>query len=147
MVVVAVLVLVMHPHCKLEFTQGQGQNAGMSTFTPSQVAERSGFSIDTLRYYEREGLLPGIGRTAGGRRTYSQADLDWLGLVRCLRDTGMPIADLKRYTQLCADDSTMQERLDLLERHGDEVQASIDALLRQQEQLREKIQWYRSQMT
>jgi DNA-binding transcriptional MerR regulator len=118
----------------------------MSTFTPSEVAERSGFSIDTLRYYEREGLLPGISRTAGGRRAYSQADLDWLGLVRCLRDTGMPIADLKRYTELCADDSTMEERLALLERHGDEVQASIDALLRQQEQLRAKIGWYRSQL-
>ena len=115
-------------------------------FTPSQVAERSGFSIDTLRYYEREGLLPGVSRTAGGRRSYSQSDLDWLGLVRCLRDTGMPIADLKRYTELCADDSTMEERLDLLERHGDEVQASIDALLRQQEQLRAKIGWYRSQL-
>ncbi len=116
------------------------------TFTPSQVAERSGFSIDTLRYYEREGLLPGISRTAGGRRAYSQSDLDWLGLVRCLRDTGMPIADLKRYTELCADESTLEERMALLERHGAEVQASIDALLRQQEQLREKINWYRGQL-
>ena len=118
----------------------------MSTYTPSEVAERTGFSIDTLRYYEREGLLTGIERTAGGRRAYSQRDLDWLNLVRCLRDTGMPIADLKRYAELSSDEATLQERLDLLARHDEEVQASIDALLRQQQQLREKIAWYRAQL-
>ena len=119
----------------------------MSGFSPAQVSEHTGFSLDTLRYYEKEGLLGSIERTTGGRRVYTQADVDWLGMVRCLRDTGMPIADLKRYTELCADDSTMEERLDLLERHGDEVQASIDALLRQQEQLRAKIGWYRGQLS
>ena len=118
----------------------------MTTFTTSEVAERTGFSIDTLRYYEREGLLTGINRTAGGRRAYSQTDLDWLGLVRCLRDTGMPIADLKRYTELCADGSTLGERMELLLRHDVEVQASIDALLRQQQKLHEKIAWYREQL-
>ena len=119
----------------------------MSTFTPAETAERTGFSLDTLRYYEKEGLLGTVARTAGGRRSYSQHDLDWLGLVRCLRDTGMPIADLKRYSELAADDSTMNERLALLEAHEREVQAGIDALRRQQKQLREKISWYRSQLT
>jgi DNA-binding transcriptional MerR regulator len=119
----------------------------MSGYSPSEVADRTGFSIDTLRYYEREGLLTGIERTPGGRRTYSQHDVDWLHLVRCLRDTGMPIADLRRYAELSADDATLQERLDLLAHHDAEVQAAIDALLRQQEQLREKIAWYRSQLT
>jgi DNA-binding transcriptional MerR regulator len=66
--------------------------------------------------------------------------------VRCLRDTGMPIADLRRYAELSSDDATLRERLDLLAQHDAEVQASIDALLRQQEQLREKIAWYRSQL-
>lgn len=117
----------------------------MTQFTPSQVAERTGFSLDTLRYYEKAGLLGRIDRTAGGRRAYSEGDLEWLALVRCLRDTGMPIADLRRYAELSADQSTMAERLALLEEHDRTVQASIDALLAQQRRLREKIAWYHSQ--
>ncbi|SFR71077.1 DNA-binding transcriptional regulator, MerR family [Agromyces sp. CF514] len=117
----------------------------MAEFTPAQVVERTGFSLDTLRYYEREGLIGPIDRTAGGRRTYRQEHLDWLGLVRCLRDTGMPIADLKRYTALADDESTLAQRIELLERHDREVQASIDLLLEQQRHLHEKIAWYRGQ--
>lgn len=115
------------------------------TFTPAEAADRTGFSLDTLRYYEREGILAPIARTAGGQRAYTPSDLDWLGLVRCLRDTGMPIAQLKRYSELALDASTMEERLALLEAHAVEVQASIDALLAQQQRLREKVAWYRDQ--
>ena len=118
----------------------------MSNFTPAETVERTGFSLDTLRYYEKEGLLGQVARTAGGRRSYSQHDLDWLSLVRCLRDTGMPIADLKRYSVLATDDSTLAERLALLLDHDAEVQAGIDRLLTQQRQLREKIDWYRGQL-
>jgi DNA-binding transcriptional MerR regulator len=116
-----------------------------TTFTPAEAADRTGFSLDTLRYYEREGILAPIARTSGGQRAYRPSDLEWLGLVRCLRDTGMPIAQLKRYSELAADAATMDERLALLEGHAVEVQASIDALLAQQQRLREKIAWYRDQ--
>ncbi|GHF23356.1 MerR family transcriptional regulator [Pseudolysinimonas yzui] len=116
-----------------------------TTYSPAEAADRSGFSLDTLRYYEREGILAPVSRTAGGHRAYTEGDLDWLGLVRCLRDTGMPIAQLKRYSELAVDASTMDERLALLEDHAREVQASVDALLAQQHRLREKIAWYRRQ--
>lgn len=115
------------------------------TFTPADVADRTGFSLDTLRYYEREGILAPIARTAGGQRAYSPNDVAWLELVRCLRDTGMPIAQLKRYSELAGDPSTLDERLALLEAHAVEVQASIDALLAQQQRLHEKIAWYHDQ--
>lgn len=118
------------------------ETANARTFTPAEAAAESGFSIDTLRYYEREGLLAPISRTPGGRRNYSAGDLDWLGLVRCLRDTGMPIADLKQYADLCLDASTMDERLALLEIHHQRVQEQVDLLVGQQEKLREKIRWY-----
>ncbi|GAB4086206.1 MerR family transcriptional regulator [Myceligenerans cantabricum] len=111
-------------------------------YTPAEAAAESGFSIDTLRYYEREGLLTPIARTPGGRRTYTEADLGWLALVRCLRDTGMSIADLKRYAELCLDASTMDERLALLQAHDDRVQEQVDLLVAQQRRLREKIGWY-----
>ncbi len=118
----------------------------MSGYSPAQVAEHTGFTLDTLRYYEKEGLLGAIERTGGGRRTYSQRDLDWLNLIKCLRDTGMPIAELRRYSDLGADPTTLQERLDLLEAHDRAVQEDIDKLRAQQEHLREKISWYRDQL-
>ncbi|GAA1856477.1 MerR family transcriptional regulator [Myceligenerans crystallogenes] len=117
----------------------------MTTYSPAEASAASGFSIDTLRYYEKEGILRPVARTGSGRRAYSDADLGWLDLVRCLRDTGMPIAALKRYAELSADAATLGERLALLEAHDASVQASIDALLAQQGQIREKIAWYREQ--
>ena len=117
----------------------------MITYSPAQAAVVSGFSIDTLRYYEREGILRPIARTSGGHRTYTEDDLGWLDLVHCLRDTGMPIADLKRYAELSLDEATLAARVALLEDHDRRVQESIDTLRGQQERLREKIRWYRDQ--
>jgi DNA-binding transcriptional MerR regulator len=118
-----------------------------TTFTPAETAERTGFSLDTLRYYERAGILDSVARTAGGRRAYTEADLGWLGMVRCLRDTGMPIARLREYAELARDDETVPERLELLERHDAVVQQQVDALLEQQRVLRDKIAYYRSLRT
>lgn len=117
----------------------------MITYSPAQAAEVSGFSIDTLRYYEREGILRPIARTSGGHRTYTEDDLGWLDLVHCLRDTGMPIADLRRYAELSLDEATLAARVALLEEHDRRVQDSIDTLRAQQDRLREKIRWYRDQ--
>src|SRR4051794_15523814 len=75
-----------------------GQDGCM--YSPGQVSDKTGFSLDTLRYYERIGLLDGIARTPGGRRTFTDEDLDWLDVLRCLRETGMPIAAMLRYAEL-----------------------------------------------
>jgi DNA-binding transcriptional MerR regulator len=118
----------------------------MRTYTPAEAAQLSGFSIDTLRYYERAGILSPVARTAGGRRTYTDDDLGRLGFLRCLRDTGMPIAQLRRYSELSADDGTLPERIALLEEHDAAVQAAIETLRDQQERLRSKIDWYRGEL-
>lgn len=65
------------------------------TFSPGQAAQQSGFSIDTLRYYEKIGLIT-IDRRTNGHREFNDDDFEWLGVLRCLRDTGMPIADMLR---------------------------------------------------
>jgi DNA-binding transcriptional MerR regulator len=65
------------------------------TLSPGQAAEQSGFSLDTLRYYERIGLLDDIDRASSGHRRFREEDLEWLGVLRCLRDTGMPIAQMR----------------------------------------------------
>jgi DNA-binding transcriptional MerR regulator len=113
---------------------------------PSQAAEQSGFSLDTLRYYERIGLLDDIGRAPSGHRRFREEDLEWLGVLRCLRDTGMPIAQMRRYAELArCGEPTMAERLTLLTEHDGQVRQRIAALQAEQAHLQEKIDWYRSQ--
>jgi len=116
-------------------------------FSPSEAAEQSGFSLETLRYYERIGLLDGIDRAPSGHRRFRGEDLEWLGVLRCLRDTGMPIAQMRRYADLArCGDGTLVERMNLLTEHELTVQAKIALLRAQQEHLREKIDWYREQL-
>jgi DNA-binding transcriptional MerR regulator len=114
---------------------------------PSQAAEQSGFSLDTLRYYERIGLLDDIGRASSGHRRFREEDLEWLSVLRCLRDTGMPIAQMRRYAELArGGEPTMTERLALLIEHDAQVERRIAALLAERAHLREKINWYRGQI-
>jgi DNA-binding transcriptional MerR regulator len=116
-------------------------------FSPSQAAEQSGFSLDTLRYYERIGLLDGVDRAPSGHRRFDNDDLEWLSVLRCLRDTGMPIADMRRYAELArGGEATHAERLDLLTEHDMRVQERITLLRAQRKHLQEKIDWYRSQL-
>ncbi|HVV21669.1 MAG TPA: MerR family transcriptional regulator [Pseudonocardiaceae bacterium] len=70
------------------------------TYSIAQAAARSGLSIDTLRYYERIGLVEPPARDSGGRRTYSDSDLGWLEFLTRLRTTGMPIRMMREYAQL-----------------------------------------------
>ena len=116
----------------------------MPTYTPGQVADKTGFSLDTLRYYERIGLLDDIARTSGGQRKFTDDDISWLGILRCLRDTGMPIATMRRYAGLSRDERTVAERVALLEEHDLEVGRRIAELQAQREHLRGKIRYYRS---
>ncbi|MFJ5922525.1 MerR family transcriptional regulator [Kitasatospora sp. NPDC092948] len=113
--------------------------------TPAEAAERSGFSLDTLRYYERIGLLTGITRAAGGHRRFTPDDLAWLGILRCLRDTGMPIADMRRYAELArvGGPESLRDRIALLEEHDSVVDEQIALLERRRAHLREKIAHYR----
>ncbi|MDT0345955.1 MerR family transcriptional regulator [Streptomyces litchfieldiae] len=117
----------------------------MRFYTPSQTAEETGFSLDTLRYYERIGLVYCIDRTAGGRRRYSETDLQWLRMLRCLRDTGMPIAEMVRFTELTRDGSdTVPQRLALLEEHDERIEREIAGLRERQAHIRRKISTYRA---
>jgi DNA-binding transcriptional MerR regulator len=95
--------------------------------TIAEAAEQTGLTADTLRYYERDGLmLRSVPRATSGHRQYAQADLDWIRLITKLRSTGMPIRDVRRYTELVrAGDGNEQERLDLLRAHRQVVLARL----------------------
>ncbi|MEW2352822.1 MerR family transcriptional regulator [Spirillospora sp. NPDC029432] len=116
----------------------------MSSYSPAETAEKSGFSIDTLRYYEKIGLLARIARDASGRRVFSDDDLAWLGMLRCLRETGMPIAEMLRYSELVrGGEATLRERIELLQEHDRRVEDQIARLRSQQGQIKWKIDLYR----
>ena len=117
----------------------------MTTFSPGQTAARSGFSIETLRYYERIGLLEDVARAPGGQRVFSEDDLAWLDILRCLRDTGMPIARMLRYAELArGGEDTVKARCELLEEHDKAVGEQIALLKAQRTHIRDKIAFYRS---
>ncbi|MEU0555938.1 MerR family transcriptional regulator [Dactylosporangium sp. NPDC006015] len=116
-------------------------------YSPRETVQKTGFSLDTLRYYERIGLLDGIDRTAGGQRMFTDDDLAWLEVLRCLRDTGMPIARMRRYAELARDgDSTFAERAELLEEHDRDIERKIADLRDEQTRIKEKIGWYRTEL-
>lgn len=118
---------------------------GVSVYTPGQVVEETGFSLDTLRYYERIGLLEPIGRNAAGQRRFTQEDVGWLGTIRCLRDTGMPIAEMLRFAELVRKgDHTIRDRIALLEAHDRRVEAQVDNLREKQAAVQNKINYYRT---
>ena len=101
--------------------------AGLSI---ADASERTGLTPDTLRYYERDGLmLHPVGRSATGHRRYTDTDLRWIQLITRLRATGMPIRDVRRYADLVRQgDGNEQERLDLLRAHRQEVLAQLAAV-------------------
>jgi DNA-binding transcriptional MerR regulator len=116
--------------------------------SPGQAAEQSGFSLDALRYYERIGLLSGISRAPSGHRRFDDDDLEWLGVLRCLRDTGMPIARMRHYAELAREgEPTLAERLRLLTEHDAQISERVAMLQAQRQHLQEKIQWYRGQLS
>jgi DNA-binding transcriptional MerR regulator len=111
--------------------------------TIQQVAERTGLSAHTLRYYERIGLIHPVGRAASGHRQYSVSDVGWLDFMRCLRSTGMPIREVKRYAELFAQgDSTLAERRALLEAHRRRIEDDLRELSRNLEAIKYKIAYY-----
>lgn len=68
--------------------------------TIAEVCKRCGVTADTLRYYERVGLIPPVGRTRGGIRDYTETDVNWITFIRCMRSAGIQVGALVRYVAL-----------------------------------------------
>jgi DNA-binding transcriptional MerR regulator len=116
--------------------------------TIAEVVGRTGLSTDTLRYYERVGLIAPVGRTAGNHRAYAASDLDWLDFLLRLRETGMTINDMHKFAELRSDgDSSVPARLDMLRRHRASLDAHISSLCRNAEALDDKIDHYQQLVT
>ncbi|WP_285027841.1 MerR family transcriptional regulator [Plantibacter sp. ME-Dv--P-122b] len=114
----------------------------------SDVAEQTGLSVHTLRYYERAGLMPRpIGRSSSTHRRYSEGDVSWVVFLTKLRATGMPIATLREYTELAQrGDDTAEARLELLLRHRISFLARLEEMQQSLEVIDRKIELYTGQV-
>ena len=116
-------------------------------YTIRQAAQLAGLSEHTLRFYDREGLLPNIGRTASGVRRFSDEDIEWLGMIRCLKSTGMSIKQMRRFVELSMKgDCTLGARLDMLDEHKRSVEAQLADMQRHLNKVNCKIECYRRRL-
>lgn len=109
----------------------------------AEMAACSGLSQDTLRWYEREGLIPGIARTSDGRRTFTPRMVALVQLLSRLRSTGMPTADMREFASLVDGGAgTHQSRIELLSRHRERIAERQRTLTEASDALEAKISHY-----
>lgn len=112
--------------------------------TIKEVSKKYDISQDTLRYYERVGMIPPVTRSASGIRDYQEKDIGWVELAKCMRSAGLPVEAMIEYVRLTQEgDNTIPARLQLLSEQREELieqRKKIDATL---EKLSYKIERYK----
>lgn len=112
-------------------------------YTIKQAAEKMDLTVHTLRYYDKEGLLPFVNRDKSGNRVFTANDFEWLGLICCLKNTGMPIKQIATFIQWCmSGDDTLDSRLQMLLEHRQVVLRQINELNQNLEAINHKIERY-----
>lgn len=113
------------------------------SYTTAQAAQKMGISAHTLRFYDKEGLLPNVGRDEHGNRRFTDNDLQWLSLLQCLKNTGMSLKDIKRFAKCTTiGNSTIEERLAFFENQTQNVKQQISELKRYLSLLEYKVAFY-----
>lgn len=111
-------------------------------YTVGEMAKRIGVAPSTLRYYDKEGLLPFVERSSSGIRMFKDADFEWFQIIGCLKKTGMQLVDIKRFIEMAMQgDKTIDERLALIIKQKQSVKQQINELNRMLKTLEFK-EWY-----
>ena len=111
-------------------------------YTIRQVAEKMGVTVSTLRYYDKEGLLPFVDKKPNGTRVFKDEDFQWLAIIACMKNSGMPIKDIRKFMDFCDEgDSTLKERLEIFIERKEAVQKQMEELNKVMETINHKI-WY-----
>lgn len=98
-------------------------------YTVGEMAKKMGVTPSALRYYDKEGLLPFVERSSGGVRLFRESDLEWMKMIACLKKTGMPIKEIKKFMDWCMEgDATIDQRLRLIDARREEVQRQLEQL-------------------
>ena len=116
--------------------------------TIAEAAKEYDISADTLRYYERIGLLPAVHRTHGGIRDYNEADCRWVEFIKCMRSAGLSVEALTEYVMLAQKgDSTLEQRRQILIEQRERLKQRIEEFQKSLERLNFKISNYDTLMS
>ena len=100
-------------------------------YTVGEMAKKIGVAPSTLRYYDKEGLLPFVERSCGGIRMFKDSDMESINIIECLKKTGMTIKEIKQFIDWCREgDSTIEDRLALIDRQRENVLKQMEQLYR-----------------
>jgi DNA-binding transcriptional MerR regulator len=114
------------------------------TYSIGEISELLNISISTLRYYDKEGLLPLVNRTSGNIRVFNDADLECLKMIECLKTTGMQLKDIKTFFEWCEEgDSTIDKRYELFLQQKEKTEKQIEALQDALTRVNYKCEYYR----
>ncbi len=117
----------------------------MKTYSISEVAKELDLTVYTLRYYDKEGLMPFVERTPSGNRLFTDSDISALKVIECLKATGMPIKEIKNFIDWCSDgDSTLQQRYNMFVERKAIVQAQMEELKKTMEVIDHKCLYYKT---
>ncbi|WP_429472341.1 MerR family transcriptional regulator [Neobacillus sp. B4I6] len=117
----------------------------MKTYSISEVAKELNLTVYTLRYYDKEGLIPFVERTPSGIRVFKESDIDALKVIECLKATGMPIKEIKTFIDWCSDgNSTLQQRYDMFLDRKAHVEAQMEELKKTMEVIEHKCLYYKT---
>lgn len=98
-------------------------------YTVGEMAKLLGVAASTLRYYDQEGLLPFVERSSSGMRVFKDRDYEWLQIIECLKKTGMPLKDIRRFVEMAMQgDETIEPRLALIKQQREAVKAQLAQL-------------------
>jgi len=112
-------------------------------YTVKQVADQLGMTTYCVRYYDNMDLIPGVDRTGGNIRMFSDYNLAWLKLIHCLRTTGLPVDEVRHYIKMCLKgESTIPERAELIFKQEKVLRDQLKMLKKQMEILAYKKQHY-----
>jgi DNA-binding transcriptional MerR regulator len=115
------------------------------TYTIGEVAKLLNLSVFTLRYYDKEGLMPFVERTASGKRIFRESDLSILHIIECLKLTGMPIKDIKCFIDWCSEgDASLQQRYDMFLERKAAVEAQMQELKKTMDVIEYKCWYYKT---
>lgn len=115
-------------------------------YSIGEFSKLTGLGIHTLRYYEQENLIIPK-RNAANRRRYSDSDINWLDFIKRLKDTGMPIKEIKQYAELRAmGESSLCERMEMLINHRKALNIQILSLQEHMSKLDDKIAFYQDEI-
>jgi len=98
-------------------------------YSIGEVSDATGIAISTLRYYDREGMFPDMGRSSGGIREFSDAEIETIHIIECLKSSGMSIKDIRQFLDWCKEgDASLQKRRDFFHERRKAVQKQMEAL-------------------